>query len=1222
MTQPTIGFLTHAITDEYGVGVWRGMLHASQEYGMKLLCFLARYGRATPNIEAQEVIFHLPSPQNLDGVVISAGPILTAWDIDHLLRFCESFRSMPVVLLSVKAPGYPCVLMDNYVGVFEAVSHLIEHHHRRQIAFIRGKEKNPEAEERFQAYCDALMAHDLPVAPERITRGNFMPPSGKSAVAELLERRHTPLDAIVAANDNMALGALAALQQRHIQVPQQIAVVGFDDFAESNVVLPTLTTVRQPFYEIGQHALHLINAMLRGETVAAEIRLPPKLILRQSCGCTDPFLASVVSAPGMSPDLPWETQFDAQRTSLLAQMTETGVFTGMTESPASLLDALQQGIRDPADGTFLSLFTRMLSHAHAADNDLTGWHHLLSLLRRGTLSCLGQATPAMLVRIEDLFQQVRTLIGETARHVQQVRAWQIQQHSELLYNLAAVLVVPQTLQDLLHVIGDWLVNLDIERCYISVYDFSDSTREWARLLLVYDQQGARTFGPEGLRFPTRDLLPETLWPRAQRTPLLVLPIYVPSESFGFLVLDIREQEWSLAQILQFQLGWAFKRLRLGEQLAQHTRHITIATEVSRAITSMLDVEQLLQQVVTLIANNYEFLACFVFLWDANAQHLVKAAGQVTKAVSDDTASYLPFTTIPLHTPANVIATAARTRQVTIVNDATFAAENLMATGQVASYAELAIPMLIGDQLVGILDVQSEFLNRFVEADEEILALKMLAEQLAIAVRNAQLFTEAQQARAAAEKASQAKSEFLANMNHELRTPLNAILGYTQLLQRMEPFDATNAAESLAIIQHSGEHLLTLINDIMDLSKIEARRMELYPSAFNLQAFLDGLMSLVRMQAEEKQVSFVYEPEIPVSTGVLADEKRLRQVLLNLLGNAVKFTEHGQVTFRVKQLPAQSAVSDQASSHISVAFEVTDTGPGIATDELEHIFRPFERARATRQAVPGTGLGLALSQRLVQLMGGNITVHSVPGQGSTFRFELKLPVSDLPTPQPNLRECRVIGYTGPRRQILVVDDSRYNRKLLVDLLHPLGFLVEEAANGQDAVNHVQAKRPDLILMYMVMPVMSGQEAIRIIRSLPAGQEVRIIAISANITEKPGADTPDGCDAFLLKPLEVRNLFTHLETLLRLQWIFAQPTETVIVDTNARSTPISLPPQEELQRLYQFALKGDMTRIASEAVHLQARLPDMQAFAATLHHLARTYQDEEVLQFIGQFLQSPP
>lgn len=1187
---------------------------------MKLVCFLARYGRATPNIASQEVIFHLPSPHNLDGVVISAGPILTAWDIDHLLRFCESFQSLPVVLLSVKAPGFPCVLIDNYTGIFNAVSHLIEQHHRRQIAFIRGKEKNPEAKERFQAYCDALTTHNLPVAPERIVMGNFMPPSGKSAIAELLDYRQVPFDAIVAANDNMALGALAALQQRHFHIPEQIAVVGFDDFAESKFVIPTITTVRQPFYEMGQHALTLIAAMLRGEPVAAETRLPAKLIIRQSCGCADPFWNSALACPTVLPDLPWETQWADQCAVMTAQMMETGVFAGLAETPGHLLDALQQEIQAPLAGLFLPLFTRMLAQVEGADHDLADWHSLLSILRRGTLQSLGQATPATIIHIENLFQQARTLIGETAQHLQQIHAWKIQKDSELLYNLAAVLVVPQTIPELMDMLADWLVNLDIARCYVSVYDFTDPTHEWVRLMLAYDQHGAQTFGPEGLRFQARDLLPETIWPRTSCTPLLALPIYVPNESFGFLVLDVNAQQWSVAEILQFQLGWAFKRLQLGQQLAQHTRHITIATEVSRAITSMLAVEQLLQQVVALIANNYEFLACFVFLWDDAAQQLIKAAGQITKSFPDErAAAYLPFTTIALQMPANIIATAARTRQIVIVNDAIHASDNLTVTSQFASYAELAIPMLIGEQLVGVLDVQSEFTNRFAEANQEILALQMLAEQLAIAVRNAQLFHEAQQARSVAETASQAKSEFLANMNHELRTPLNAILGYTQLLRRMKDLNATNAAENLAIIEHSGEHLLTLINDMIDLSKIEARRMELSPTAVHLPTFLESVIRVIRMHAEEKHVAVVYEPDARLPRGVWADEKRLRQVLLNLLDNAVKFTERGQVMLRVVRLPPPLEMCDAADEQVTLAFEVIDTGLGIAADEIESIFKPFERAPTTRQTVPGTGLGLALSQRLVQLMGSDITVQSIPEQGSTFRFELTLPVSDLPAPQPPVNERQIIGYTGLRRKILVVDDSRYNRKLLVDVLRPLGFLLDEATNGQEAVYYVQVTRPDLILMDLVMPVMSGQEAIQAIRRLPAGQGIPIIAVSANTGEKPDAIQPEGYDAFLLKPLDVRSLFAHLETFLKLQWVFAPSPEASAADANARSEAVLPPSQENLERLYQLALKGDMTRLAFEAANLQTSSPELQAFATILHRLARNYQDEEVLQFLSQFLQ---
>ncbi|MBC8163783.1 MAG: response regulator, partial [Roseiflexaceae bacterium] len=402
----------------------------------------------------------------------------------------------------------------------------------------------------------------------------------------------------------------------------------------------------------------------------------------------------------------------------------------------------------------------------------------------------------------------------------------------------------------------------------------------------------------------------------------------------------------------------------------------------------------------------------------------------------------------------------------------------------------------------ILGVNMDITERK-RAEEELRTHREHLEEL-VAERTAELAV----ARDAAEAANQAKSEFLAMMSHELRTPLNGILGYAQILTRAGGL-STQQAQGLQIIQQSGEHLLTLINDILDLAKIEARKLELARTDLHLPTFLQDILGACRPRAEQKGLSFVYEAATDLPTGIRADEQRLRQVALNLLGNAIKFTEHGSVTLRVSyelRVMSSEFEGSQLKTHNSklithnlctLRFEVLDTGVGISSGDLARIFHPFEQVGAARQRTEGTGLGLAISQRLLQLMGSAIQVESQLGVGSRFWFELLAPlVADVvAAPLPPARP--ISGYTGPRRTILVVDDNPQNRAVLVDLLAPLGFGLLEAADGRAGVAQAQAVRLDLILMDLRLPVMTGVEATRAIRQLPELQGVVIIATSASV-----------------------------------------------------------------------------------------------------------------------------
>jgi len=378
----------------------------------------------------------------------------------------------------------------------------------------------------------------------------------------------------------------------------------------------------------------------------------------------------------------------------------------------------------------------------------------------------------------------------------------------------------------------------------------------------------------------------------------------------------------------------------------------------------------------------------------------------------------------------------------------------------------------------------------------------------------------------AEVANHAKSVFLANMSHDLRTPLNGILGFAQILQadgRLTERQATG----IAAIRQSGEHLLTMINDLLDSAKIEAGKLEMMPSNVELAPFLNVIAGIIRVKVEQKPLlQFVLDlaPDLP--DAVRVDERRLRQVLLNLLDNAVKFTDRGQVTLRLRFTPPQR-----------LRIEVEDTGVGMSPEQVACIFRPFEQVGDPQRRSGGTGLGLAISRQFVQLMGSDIEVESRLGAGNRFWFEIDAPpvrINGAVVEAPPL--LAVTGYLGPTKKVLVVDDVADNRAVVVAMLDRLGFETFEAANGADGLAQAETVLPDLVLMDIVMPDIDGIEVIRRMRRMPAMSKVPIVAVSASASTQVQHSTLEaGANDFLPKPVDLQRLLQRTSSLLKLSWV---------------------------------------------------------------------------------------
>ncbi|BAY98143.1 integral membrane sensor hybrid histidine kinase [Tolypothrix tenuis PCC 7101] len=461
------------------------------------------------------------------------------------------------------------------------------------------------------------------------------------------------------------------------------------------------------------------------------------------------------------------------------------------------------------------------------------------------------------------------------------------------------------------------------------------------------------------------------------------------------------------------------------------------------------------------------------------------------------------------------------------------------------------------------------------------------------------------AKEAAEAASYAKSEFLANMSHELRTPLNGILGYAQILQRSQHLDEKERSR-IDVIYQCGSHLLTLINDILDLSKIEAQKLELTPTDFHLPAFLQGVAEMCRIRAELKNLNFQYQLAAELPIGIHADEKRLRQVLINLLSNAIKFTDTGSVTLTVSYASAGK-----------IRFQVRDSGIGIPQEKLQVIFQPFEQVGNHRRQTEGTGLGLAISQKIVELMGSTIEVESQINVGSIFWFDVNLPEADewVKTSQID-DKGQIIGIKNCRPKILIVDDKWANRSVIANLLSPIGFEVAEAVNGQEGWLKVWEFQPDIVLTDLLMPEIDGFTLIQRIRKSETFKDIVIIVSSASVFESDQHRSIEvGGNDFLPKPIQATTLLQKLQQHLHLEWLYEEQKNVHQLEVDC--TELIAPPIAELETLCKLVMKGNFKGIIKQAALIEQMDKKYIPFAKKLHELATGYQDQDILALIQSY-----
>ncbi|MBN1146043.1 MAG: PAS domain S-box protein [Anaerolineales bacterium] len=677
--------------------------------------------------------------------------------------------------------------------------------------------------------------------------------------------------------------------------------------------------------------------------------------------------------------------------------------------------------------------------------------------------------------------------------------------------------------------------------------------------------------------------------------------------------------------------------RSKETLLQRNRELSTLYTASAAVSSNLSLETVLQTVAEQMTRALDITGCAISLWRMQEDCIETVIDYNTAFPEETEPSGTIYRLEDYPTTRRVLETG---QSMLIQRDDPKAdPAELLLLESYEAYTLLMMPLVAQERVLGLMELLDDTKPRFFTPDDIRLA-SGLASQAAIAIQNAQLYRQAkheitermraekelQLAKEAAEAANLAKSAFLASMSHELRTPLNAILGFSQLMTR-DPGLSAEQRENLDIILRSGKHLLDLINDVLEMSKIEAGQADLRQENFDLHHLLRTLEDMFRPRAAGKGLALSFEIDPSLPRYIFGDMNKLRQVLIHLIDNALKFTQEGSVAVRVEAWKA-----NQAGSHAQVYlyFEVEDTGAGIAPEETHYVFDPFVQAASGQRSGKGTGLGLPISQRFVHLMGGDLTLSTQPGQGSLFKFHILAGLGEAPQ-KPSVKPARravALQPGQPAYRLLVAEERQESRELLVKLLSPLGFEVREAADGKQAIQLWQNWRPHLVWMSVRMPVMGAGHAAQRIKTAPGGQETILIALTTSVfEEQPHALAEAGFDGFLRKPFQEEEIFELLSQHLGARYVY-QDLETPDASPGCEAhdqAPAAQPrrPQEDvpkalavlppelLDNLRQAVVQADLESIASAIEGIRQRQAPLGELLA---ELADNFDHDAILALI--------
>jgi PAS domain S-box-containing protein len=757
--RPTLGFFIDRLTSGYHNAIWQGVEALARERDVNLLCFVGGPLHSEPHPDDMDnVLYDLIDKEHFDGLIIASGSLGTSVSLEALQAFCERYRPLPMASIALPLADIPSVVLDNDQSMRELMHHLMDVHGYRHIAFFHKQEGHTEADARFHAYVDVLAEHGVAFDENLLVSSAYYndPPSG---VALLFDERklcpHSDVEAIVAVDDGTAIAVMDALQTRGIRVPDDVAVVGFDDIEDSRYVIPTLTTARQPLHEQGRRAAELVLAQLQGETVAPQVNLRTQMMVRQSCGCLDAAVRQAEShlvEISTEPSVSFPAAMAARREALLSDMVEALASAPLSDRDSAtaaarvtrLVDAFVVAVQDEDTAAVSEAFLRALDdlmrQTMLEQGDVTAWQNSISALRSHALACAGDGVSPQ--RIEDLLQQARVLVGGAAQQAQARQRLQAAQRESILREIGQVFVSAGALDDLLNAMLYGLPRLGIPGFYLSMYTdlltpkTAPSPSTVSQLVLVYNR--ARGLEQKAKRsYPARDLLPPELLPEDRRYSLVIQPLQFREEHLGQALFEIGPHEGAIYDVLGAQISSALQGVLVTERLAGRALQLQTAAEVSRVASAVLDPDDLIRQVVTLVCDRFNLYYAGLFLVEPDpADPDVQWA--VLRAGSGEAGKRMVEQGHRLQVGgASMIGWCIANQEARIAQDVGRDVVRRPHPLLPDTRSELALPLISRGDVIGALTIQSAQEAAF--SSEDITVLQTLADQLANAITNARLY---------------------------------------------------------------------------------------------------------------------------------------------------------------------------------------------------------------------------------------------------------------------------------------------------------------------------------------------------------------------------------------------------------------------------------------------------------------------------------------------------
>ena len=1037
----TIGVFTSQVGRAWGSEFIAGITDAAEANNVNVVHFIGGPIFSNPSQDDKPSLglYDLARPEQLDGLILTED-VAYGVDTASLAQVRQLYSSLPIVTQSVDVPGAAVFIPNNMEGMRAVLRHLIEEHGYKRIAFLRGIQGQIDAEQRYQAYQEELKAHSLPFDENLVVHGDYTTESGRAAVKTLLDDRALRFQALVAANDRMAFGALEALQERGVRVPDDVAVTGFDDLRDAQAIGVPLTTVRQSFYTAGKQAFETLIKCMQGHTVPRTNITPTQLLVRWSCGCMPENVRQVAVSPR-----------DVARTGKLENKREAALRALLNSAGITEQDAALSQFRDAfgrawdgfllalggkvTDEEFLKTINAMIELMQGNNLPTTVWHSVISTMRRYALG--GITEPTIMLKAENLFQQARLLAGELSQRTQAYHRLVLEQQENILHGFSFSMAPAMTLDEIGRAISEHFPQMGIERWYVMYYGDMKMPQPVSSPLpenynLLFQYEAAKFEIPmQRASKGTGQLIPRGKTPQDRRYTAVVMPLSLAKKRFGFMWVEMGPKDWEIYVRIRNLVSSALLRTLLAQQREQAQQEVErllveareraaeldIAKEwaertagenaklysseqsrrgaaealakSSRQLSSLSTVEEVPQQIVTQLSQVVKSERSALFLEDFNGIVNLLAHKGFPKDAPIEKLRYSVRGT-------NIYHAIAKQGESVIIGDV----KNMQTWGQPEWLPEdrswLGIPLFAKNRVNGMLTLSRSAPSSFTQDD--ILLASTFAIQASIALENARLYDdlnrfnqmmermveqrvdELSNAHNTLKKLDKNKSDFIQVAAHELRTPLTVIKGYVGMMKTspaiQNDFMLSQAMEGVV---QGADRLHQIVNSMLDVARLESEVLSPHLESLSLAPLLRIIHKEYVPDLSARNITLEIDSSIDSLPPILADSELLKKALDNVIVNAIKFTPDGGSIY-------VSAEAEDVNGTISYCeIRIRDSGIGIDPANHKIVFEKLYQlgkvelhsSGRTKFKGGGPGLGLAIAAGIVKAHKGKIWVES-PG----------------------------------------------------------------------------------------------------------------------------------------------------------------------------------------------------------------------------------------------------